>query len=671
MNKNRIFAVISIFLIMVIVPLQVFGQSQHLEQTLKWQADKNAMEYKVEVQNIDTGAKSSYKTSENFITVKLFAGHYKYRVFVYDFLSRESSVSEWRSFDVIKALAPKVTKSENAKNDVTTVKSGSKVKVPLEVTNIDKEAKVELINTETRKSIEGTLQTKNSDGQLVVASASFPQVEEGTWKVRVTNPGGLYAESQVVKVTDQVKSDKSEKEVETAVAKSSREEKKAKDVAKNAEKAEKLAQAEKEAAEKQAAKEAEKAAQAEKKAAKEVARESEKIARAEESAAAKAAEEKARAEEKAAKETEKQAAEEAKEAERLAKEAEQKAKEEAERKAAEEKRILEAQKKAEEAQRRQEEIAKRQAEAKERARIREEQVKIAAQQKAERKAQQELLAQQRAQAAAEREAKAKEAEEKYQEALQKEKEEREAHEALERKTEEEQKAQLQEKKQLAKEEKKREKEEKAREKEAQKIAKAEEKTRKKEEKAAAREERKIAWQNRRMIDLNIQAGGGAMFNLYDGKLFAYSDNEILPMVKLDISLLPIKIGGVNLGFEVNALASYFKTDNEFYNMLMPLGIFNFDLAMKFPLVKEKVYVAAKGGGGISLIDMQIQYGGAVNRTQDSTALYGYLCANGELSLVFLPSKGFTIEAGADFTHIFIKDMPTGCISPFLNIGVRF
>ena len=664
MNKARFFAVISIFLIMVIAPLQVFGQSQHLEQTLKWQADKNAMEYKVEVQNLDSGEKSSYKTSENFITVKLFAGHYKYRVFVYDFLDRESNVSEWRSFDVIKALAPKVTKSEKAENSVTSVKSGSKVKVPLEVTNIDKEAKVELINTETKKSVEGTLQTKNSDGQLVAASASFPQVEEGTWKVRVTNPGGLYAESQIVKVIDQVKSDKSEKEVETAVAKSSQEEKNAK-----------LAKAEKEATEKQAAKDAEKAAQAEARAAKDAAKEAEKIARAEESAAAKAAEEKAKAEEKAAKEAEKQAAEEArlkkeaekkealalakrqaeeaKEAERLAKEAEKKAKEEAERKAAEEKRILDAQKKAEEARLRQEEIVKRQAEAQERARVREEQAKIAAQQKAERKAQQELLAQERAQAAAEREAKAKEAEEKYQETLKKEKEEREAQEALEKQEEEDQKALEQEKKQLAQEEKK--------------LARQKQK----EEKAAAKEERKIAWKNRKMIDLNIQAGGGAVFNLYDGQLFAYSDKDFLPMVKLDISLLPIKIGGVKVGFEVNALASYLKTDNEFYSMLMPLGIFNFDLAMKFPLIKEKVYIATKGGGGVSLIDMQIEYAEGVNRGDGTNKWYGYLCANGELSLVFLPAKGFTIEAGADFTHIFIKDMPTGCISPFLNIGVRF
>ena len=56
---------------------------------------------------------------------------------------------------------------------------------------------------------------------------------------------------------------------------------------------------------------------------------------------------------------------------------------------------------------------------------------------------------------------------------------------------------------------------------------------------------------------------------------------------------------------------------------------------------------------------------------ERSTLYGYFGMQAGFSVVLIPVKHFAIESGMDFTHLFIPDMPTGILKPYIRIGIRF
>ena len=193
---------ILIILFFIFAPEALFGQSKNdFSQELKWHSDNNAMEFRVEIKNMADGSNEFFTTSKNSITVNLSAGDYEYRVYAYDFLGRESSVSEWRKFKVLKAMVPSVSVPKNVETNV----KKSQIEVPVEISNIEQESKVELINEETNEVVKGSFETIVEEGKTVAASVIFPNIDEGDWKLRVTNPSGLSTESEVINIEDKAK----------------------------------------------------------------------------------------------------------------------------------------------------------------------------------------------------------------------------------------------------------------------------------------------------------------------------------------------------------------------------------------------------------------------------------------------------------------------------------
>ena len=90
-----------------------------------------------------------------------------------------------------------------------------------------------------------------------------------------------------------------------------------------------------------------------------------------------------------------------------------------------------------------------------------------------------------------------------------------------------------------------------------------------------------------------------------------------------------------------------------------------------PLIGDRFYAGFKLGAGLTLMEVNLTYDETFSRTQNAAPYYGYIDVQGGACLYWLVTRVVTLEAGADFTHIFIKDMPTGNVSPYLNIGVRF
>lgn len=178
------------------------AQSTKFTQKLSWVEDKNAFDYKVEIRGVETSYKSLLQSDTTFVEVSLPAGKYRYRVYAFDFLGRQASVSDWRDFTVLKAVQPQVVNKEKT---VVPVKDDKKVSIPVDVKSIEEDSKVELVNKETNQVVEGKLDVKVDDkNQLVASEAVFPMVEEGNWVVKVTNPSGLFTESEEIKVESNV-----------------------------------------------------------------------------------------------------------------------------------------------------------------------------------------------------------------------------------------------------------------------------------------------------------------------------------------------------------------------------------------------------------------------------------------------------------------------------------
>jgi len=182
-------------------------------QKIEWKADPNALEYKVELRSENTGQTEFFTTDKSFISFTKAAGIYSYRIFAYDFLGRESSVSVWNTFTIKKAIQPKAQK---LKEEVTiTQDSGLQTQIPVDLENISESSKIEVLDIKNNEKIPASIVFDG--GNKEKTSAKKIQVENlksGDYKIIVTNPGGLSSQiQQSIKVKD-LKSLAEEKRIE-------------------------------------------------------------------------------------------------------------------------------------------------------------------------------------------------------------------------------------------------------------------------------------------------------------------------------------------------------------------------------------------------------------------------------------------------------------------------
>ena len=169
------------------------------KQHLEWGADEYALEYKVEIRSEGKIIKS-YTTSDNYVNLNLPSGSYEYRISVYDLLGRVADVSAWQKLEIAKANPPVFKKVEQTA-EVDISESG-KIVFPVEVDNVTEDSTVTLVNAQTNEEIKGNLVVSEEEGKSEVgkASAEFPDISDGEWKIVVENPSGLTAESPVINV---------------------------------------------------------------------------------------------------------------------------------------------------------------------------------------------------------------------------------------------------------------------------------------------------------------------------------------------------------------------------------------------------------------------------------------------------------------------------------------
>ncbi len=565
------------------------GQEHGFKQKLSWQVDKNAFRYEVEIQNLSSKSNSHYETSDNFIEVSLKAGLYQYRVIAYDFLDRKASVSSWRSFTVEKALQPVIDDMPN--NVAVSEKDKLSFDFDVDVSSITEETEVLLVNTATNKVVKGEFEIKKESdgGGEKTNQVVFPKVEEGSWQMKITNPGGLSVTSEEISVVSK-KEDAVELAVENPETKRY-DQKIIEEVLKKKEPSKK---------------------------------EKEEVARAEE--LVRAEEEKRIAEEKARAEEEKRIAEEnarAEEERKLAKEQGlenwQKATDfEALDKIYQDALAkIEAINKAEEEKRREKELQKGLEDW-------EKQTDIAALEKI------------------------------YQDALA-------IVEAADNSLLADDDSSLEEK-----------------------LAVSEEKADSEEAEEDIQVTMDDVFPGRKKKDTSpsnvfVFLGNGFLINLYDGDLFAYNENPILVSeenqncaldMQFSLTCVPFEKNRARLGFEFSSSLFGLRTQNDYFSNTMIFAYEQLNFVYHTLIgSSRKLWGSFKTGMGYAVL---LNMGDSSSASSgERNTLYGYFGMQAGFSVVLIPVKHFAIESGMDFTHLFIPDMPTGILKPYIRIGIRF
>ena len=242
---NNLFKITRYIFLILLFCIPLSAQSRFV-QRVEWESEPNAMEYKVEIELLEldlpdegdggltseeeasgadeessgeetpdtdnaapgektpvTTTESSsiqkihfFNTTETFIEFSYEPGRYRYRVYAYDFLGRETSVSDWREFEITRALEPKVTV-----RDKVEVEKGSKenLVIPVDLDFVTSESVVVLVDPETNEEIEGVIEDDpDYPGEKVVV---FPPVKKPDYKIKITNPGGLTTETDLLDIT--------------------------------------------------------------------------------------------------------------------------------------------------------------------------------------------------------------------------------------------------------------------------------------------------------------------------------------------------------------------------------------------------------------------------------------------------------------------------------------
>ena len=509
-------------------------------QTLRWSADSNVLEYRIEIQDISGNIIQTVTTENNSLEISLPNGKYKYKITAYDLLGRESVNSGWNQLEVLKASQPAISMEQTLES---LEEDGKTLELDVEIKDVTTGSKVELVNPETGETIAGNLLIDSAidadASEVLHASKSiFENVPEGKWQLVVTNPSGLFSESEPFEVQDTMK------EKRLAAEK-----------------------AEKERLERERL-EAERIEQ------ERLAAEQERLER------------------------------ERLEAERI----------EQERLAAEQERLERERLEAEriEQERLAEELA--------------EQERITAELAAREKLENDVAANPNVPVNG-----LKYTDDIISMASQIFEEEEmndDYYDDLEIPDDEEIEAQ----------------------------------------RKAERHEKWLNYDRK----FYVNAGVGANFCLYDNDFISkYFMNGFTPSFTARIDFLPIHKNKWRFGMEIAGSRTCYTYSNVYYDLKLDMNMLQTNLIYRFSFAKNKLWLSVKGGGGISLMQTNLIFKVETSEKHNISENFAYFMAGGGLSLTIVPKQLIIFEIGADYTNIFMNDVSTGLISPYITAGIRF
>lgn len=509
-------------------------------QILRWSADPNVLEYRIEIQDISGNIIQTVTTENNSLEISLPNGKYKYKITAYDLLGRESVNSGWNQLEVLKASQPAISMEQTLES---LEEDGKTLELDVEIKDVTTGSKVKLVNPETGETIAGNLLIDSAidadASEVLHASKSiFENVPEGKWQLVVTNPSGLFSESEPFEVQDTMK------EKRLAAEK-----------------------AEKERLERERL-EAERIEQ------ERLAVEQERL-------------------ERERLETERI------EQERLAAEQEILERERLEAERIEQERLAE-------------ELA--------------EQERIAAELAAREKLENDVAANPNVPVNGL----------KYSDDIisiasqifEEEEMNDDYYDDLEIPDDEEIEAQ----------------------------------------RKAERHEKWLNYDRK----FYVNAGVGANFCLYDNDFISkYFMNGFTPSFTARIDFLPFHKNKWRFGMEIAGSRTCYTYSNVYYDLKLDMNMLQTNLIYRFSFAKNKLWLSVKVGGGISLMQTNLIFKVETSEKHNISENFAYFMAGGGLSLTIVPKQLIIFEIGADYTNIFMNDVSTGLLSPYITAGIRF
>ena len=157
-------------------------------QRLIWEETNYVLRYEVVVQRRENNG--SYReverrrTENNFAEISLFAGRYRYQVRVYDLFDELSLTTDWREFEIIRALQPELS---GFSPSAFYLDEDMAWEITLRGRNLIPESEIYLVNKDRKIRPQSSVSDGNSS-RLVFSGISLAS---GQYDVYVRNPGGL------------------------------------------------------------------------------------------------------------------------------------------------------------------------------------------------------------------------------------------------------------------------------------------------------------------------------------------------------------------------------------------------------------------------------------------------------------------------------------------------
>lgn len=174
-------------------------------------------------------------------------------------------------------------------------------------------------------------------------------------------------------------------------------------------------------------------------------------------------------------------------------------------------------------------------------------------------------------------------------------------------------------------------------------------------------------------DITFAGGIGLAFMPYDGTVKDMTGNAAALAFLGRIAAFPIKREKHRFGFELCGSYADFGTKTDFYTVNLMFMQFGANAVWKHTLFGTKSFFAIKGGGGVVVVDYATTYtysGDDDRREPSGRKQLFYPAVTAGASIICNPAQFLSLEAGADFSHLFITGMPTGCVTPYVCVGVR-
>ena len=140
------------------------------------------------------------------------------------------------------------------------------------------------------------------------------------------------------------------------------------------------------------------------------------------------------------------------------------------------------------------------------------------------------------------------------------------------------------------------------------------------------------------------------------------------------SAFPVKRGAQRFGFELFGRYADFDVEEEYSAVDSMFLQFGANFVWKHTLFGPKSFVALKGGGGVVFVDYEAApIKGAEERDASEHKLLAYPALTLGASVIFNPVQFLSLEAGVDFSLMFVSGKPNDCIMPYIPyacIGLR-